>query len=236
MSFTAYLSHSIPSSDVLKQLDDYQGQAWLNGNQSIIDPSYNNGNDQLPLWMLKFWNVVAQVLRGRTMWQKAESFIAAQPEETVRELDEEIFHVFSGTHEMLSCIGWRDPLPGGSGLTTLEFAKILKGDWISDWIVQRMATELSTRLRLQKPNSKTLIAGPELAEYLKEAAEKKLNYSPQTTPLLSRYEAHQKNKRLDKLYFPAHVNGNHWIALHVDFENRRYSYGECDSNTWKRTC
>ena len=136
---------------------------------------------------------------------------------------------------MHSLIGWRAPTPGSAGLTSLKFAKMLKGDWISNWIVQQMATELSRRLRLLKPDSKTLIAGPELAEILKSAAERKLRYSQETTPFLSRYEAHQKSKNLDKLYLPAHINGNHWISLHVDFEKRTYSYDECKFYKPKQT-
>ena len=225
-SFTTYLSRQIPNSDVLKKLYNYRGQAWLNGNQSIVDPSYNNGKDHLPLWILKFWKAMLEVSKGYTMWQKAERCIAAQPEETVRELDEEVFRAFGGAREMLSSIGWRSSVPGSSGLTTLEFAKLLKGDWISDRIVQQMATELSRRLRLLKPDSKILIAGPKLAESLKSAAHQKVKYSQRTTPLLSRYEAHRNSKKMDELYFPAHVDGNHWISLHVDFRNRTYSYGE----------
>lgn len=39
------------------------------------------------------------------------------------------------------------------------------------------------------------------------------------------YETDAKEGRLEKLYFPLHVNANHWIAGVVDFGRKRIAFG-----------
>lgn len=51
-------------------------------------------------------------------------------------------------------------------------------------------------------------------------------YGKKEVPLLRRYEKHIKEKGIEKLVFPVHVNDNHWIAAFVDFKAGKIGYGE----------
>ncbi|KAF7424768.1 hypothetical protein PC9H_010079 [Pleurotus ostreatus] len=94
--------------------------------------------------------------------------------------------------------------------------------WFSTDHMDMAAEELA--LRIAQP-SKTLVAPVAFANDLISAIEFKKSYSKQHTPLLCRYEREIDKKKLDKLYFPLHVNGNHWIAGFIDFKTRTFGYG-----------
>ncbi|KAJ7450683.1 hypothetical protein B0H11DRAFT_1928091 [Mycena galericulata] len=61
----------------------------------------------------------------------------------------------------------------------------------------------------------------------------------EVAPLLARYEEYMKKHGFTRLYFPNHVNRNHWIAGHIDLEQNligieryhfvRHHYTEYDS-------
>ncbi|KAG6848001.1 hypothetical protein H0H93_004242 [Arthromyces matolae] len=50
-------------------------------------------------------------------------------------------------------------------------------------------------------------------------------YTRDTALLLCRYEREIRDKGIEELYFPLHVNGNHWIACLIDFRRGVISYG-----------
>lgn len=98
---------------------------------------------------------------------------------------------------------------------------------MSTGLLQMMMEELSTRAKIDtNVTTNTIIAGPHFAEALVSASDRNLCYARKTTPLLSRYEQDIKSANKEKLYFPAHVNDNHWIAVQVDFAKQEYSYGK----------
>ena len=44
--------------------------------------------------------------------------------------------------------------------------------------------------------------------------------------ILKRHVTSILKKTLKQLYFPAHINGNHWVPFCVDFEEKTLAYGE----------
>jgi len=105
--------------------------------------------------------------------------------------------------------------------------KRLGTEWISSGLLQMMVDNISTHVRADpKTASTTIIGGPGFAQALESAAFDKKAYTRTTTPLLCCYEKHITEAKIEHLYFPAHVNSNHWIAVHVDFKQHKFSYGE----------
>lgn len=47
----------------------------------------------------------------------------------------------------------------------------------------------------------------------------------QYSRLLATYEAKARETNLEQLYFPLHVNDNHFIAGMIDFKNSFFAYG-----------
>lgn len=166
---------------------------------------------------------MGKVAKGRAAWRKCQNWISVSPE---ARRSEDMESVLEDARTFFPSLGWNTCISNADGLTTLAFAGLLGTDWIGDRTVQLMVNQLSERLRTSNQASSTLIAGPEFARAIVTATAVRSMYSKSSTPLLSRYEVHQKNKGLDDLYFPANINSNHWIAVHISFKEREYSYGE----------
>jgi hypothetical protein len=218
-----YFARPIPNDTFVDELHKSSGQAWLDGAKSIVDQRFNDGEDRVPLCIIEYWKQMGQVAKGRAAWRNCQNWMAVNPE---ARRSEETECAFEDARAFLPGLGWNTPVSSSQGLTTLTFASLLGTDWIGGSTVQLMVDQLSERLRTSDQVSSTLIAGPEFARALVTAMDNGSSYSKSSTPLLSRYEAHQKNKGVENLYFPANVNANHWIAVHINFKRREYSYGE----------
>ena len=236
---TAWFSNDSPRSDIdcladqpipndafLNELAAIEGQAWLNGTQSFVDPRFNDGQDRLPLWAPMYWREMNRVASARTIWTKCERWLAVTPDPKVQSDDRT--QAFENARAFLPGLGWDTPVSAlDSRLSTTELAKLLGTEWISSSLLQMMVDNISTRVRADpKTASTTIIGGPGFAQALESAAFDKKAYTRTTTPLLCCYEKHITEAKIEHLYFPAHVNSNHWIAVHVDFKQHKFSYGE----------
>jgi hypothetical protein len=222
-NFDHYVTQTIPNDAFVDKLHKIAGQAWLNGANSVIDQRFNDGQDHTPLWIIEYWRQMGKVVKGRAAWRECQNWISISPEARQSEDTE---HILEDVRTFFPSLGWNTCISNADGLTSLAFASLLGTDWIGDRTVQLMVNQLSERLRTSNQAASTLIAGPEFAQAIITVAAVGSTYSKSLTPLLSRYEAHQKNKGLDNLYFPANINSNHWITVHVSFKEREYSYGE----------
>jgi hypothetical protein len=80
-----------------------------------------------------------------------------------------------------------------------------------------LMTDLSARVAADPKLAKTVLLAPlAVSEALKRAITK--NYTKEDAPLLARYEAHIKKHGFKRLYFPNHINANHWSAGRIDFD------------------
>jgi hypothetical protein len=216
----------IPNDDFLKTLHSIAPQAWLDGAQSIVDQRYNDGTDHLPLCALTYWMKMSKVVGARAAWMKSERWLSVAPDPLVHNLD--MTRAFESARAFLPGLGWDTPVSAlDQRLTTFEFTTLLGTEWLSGSLVQMMVDHLTTRVRADSQlASSTIIGGSGLAEALDRAAMKKISYTRMTTPLLCRYEQHIKDTNIEHLYFPAHVNANHWITVYVNFRKGEFSYGE----------
>ncbi|KAF7972553.1 hypothetical protein HWV62_17764 [Athelia sp. TMB] len=217
---------AIPNKDFLKKLKRLASQAWLDGAQSLVDPRYNDGVNRLPLWGLSYWIEMSEIADAKESWAKCERWLSVASN-TPRQ-SEAASQAFANASAFLPGLGWRAAVQGlDNQQTTLEFTKLLGEDWLSSGLIQMMIDHLSARVNADPTlAASTIIGGPSLAQSMVAADVQKLAYSRKSTALLSRYEEHIKSSKTNHLYFPANVNGNHWIAVHVDFEKREFSYGD----------
>ncbi|KAF7967018.1 hypothetical protein HWV62_36215, partial [Athelia sp. TMB] len=220
------VDRKIPDKAFLQKLDRVACQAWLDGAQSLADPRYNDGVNRMPLWVLSYWKEMRELADAKVSWARCKRWLSVASDTTSQ--SEAVSEAFADVAAFLPGLGWNTPVHGlDNQQTTLEFTKLLGDDWLSTALLQMMIDHLSARVKADpKLASSIIIAGPSLAEAMESADVRGLEYSRKSTPLLSRYEHHIKSKNLNHLYFPAHVNGNHWIAVHVDFEQREFCYGD----------
>ena len=222
-----FIARPMPNDAFLDKLTRLARQAWLDGAQSFIDTRYNDGQDRGPLEMVEYWKEMNRVVKGRAKWKKCENWLATGPNDRTHNAD--TTRTFDSARAILPTLGWDTPVSGlGRGQTTLTFTSLLGTDWIGEGVVQMMVEQLSESVRMSAAGSKmdTLVAGVQFARALEDAATKKCEYGRTTTPILSRYEAHIDDADVKHLYFPAHVHGSHWIAVHIDFTTKEVSYGE----------
>ncbi|KAJ6552531.1 hypothetical protein B0H10DRAFT_1968386 [Mycena sp. CBHHK59/15] len=114
--------------------------------------------------------------------------------------DREALDAMSGLFDTL---GWRSKIWGQ--WTNLDLAKILSWEWLSDDHIDMMMSDLSAQAVKKGSNVK---------------------YTKKNTPLLARYEEHIKKMGDTQLYFPIHINNNHWIAALIDFKCRLIATGD----------
>ncbi|KAF7972493.1 hypothetical protein HWV62_17856 [Athelia sp. TMB] len=199
------LTRKIPSDHVIRELNKIAAQKWLDGAQSIVDHRVNDSQDRLPLWILSYWKEMSAVVKGKASWARAERILSVGPETVTAAQSEAVTEVFANAHAFLDQLGWNTP----------EFTKLLGDGWLNTGLMQMMIAELSARAKLNaKISANTIIAGPHFADAMISASARELPYGRKTTSLLSRYEKDIKDSKKEKLYFPAHVNENHWITVH----------------------
>ncbi|KAJ7433925.1 hypothetical protein B0H11DRAFT_1758325 [Mycena galericulata] len=215
------MSRPIPPMDFLANLEKEAGQAWFDGCQSILDPRYNDGCDRFPLWVVTFWKDMGSLWRAQWTWQTSVGWVDGQlQKEDLAECDREALTVTKGLFETM---GWNTKIWGD--WTHLDLAKILSWQWLSDDHIDMLMTDLSSRVAADPELAKTVLVAPlAFSEALKRAANK--NYTKEDAPLLARYEAHIKKYGFKRLYFPNHINKNHWIAGRIDFDRKLIGTGQ----------
>jgi hypothetical protein len=218
----ALLKRSIPSPEFLKQIEDASGQAWFDGAKSVVDQRFNDGKDRLPLWIISYWREVARCHGLRSLWKTSISWLDQEKSKgkTSPELIQQVC-------QSLEKISWNGQMSYCRGaIYTPELARFLGTAWLSDNHINMMIEELNE----DNPKQKTKIADLlQFAHQISTVHEKlALPESRRKKTPLWKYEQEVKEGRLEKLYFPLHINDTHWIAGMIDFKNRMFLFGMSD--------
>jgi hypothetical protein len=65
---------TVPPKVTILKLEAVIGQKWLDGCKSITDPHFDHSKIWLPLWTLKLWRALADILDKRRDWKEAMAF------------------------------------------------------------------------------------------------------------------------------------------------------------------
>jgi hypothetical protein len=71
---------------------------------------------------------------------------------------------------------------------------------------------------------KVIIADVDFSHEIRRVSEERKK-GKTVSALLAMYEERAHNTDLECIYFPLHVNDNHWIAGKIDFRNGFFAYG-----------
>jgi hypothetical protein len=223
------LNRPIPPAAFLLDLEREFGQAWFDGTRSIVDHRFNNSTERFPLWVLSFWKKLAEITAIQSTWRKSCQWLDNEENKT-RHLP--TISAISATRHILASLGWNLRLTYLQGtVTSAHLAKLLGTIWLDDDHIDMMMEELS----------KEVASDPGLAEKVIIAklffSHQLLNvdgkYTRKNAPLLCRYEKHIKSNNTEELYFPIHVNTNHWISGLVNFKKQTISFGKFSSIYYK---
>ncbi|KAH7906400.1 hypothetical protein BJ138DRAFT_1016289 [Hygrophoropsis aurantiaca] len=224
---TCLLTRKIPPGDWIHKLDKALGQAWFDGKISLVDFRYGK-ESRLPLWTIAYWKEMSIILKKRKIWQSAHQWLS----QTSQNRRTPCLAESDSALERMGEMRWGATLRGvarGLGIETL--APLLSEQWLDDDIINMAMNHLNTRTHLHRNISKTTIIAPLQFSANLISADRYPQAQAVALPYMHHYTEIFKSGQRTILYFPAHVNNNHWIALCVDFDQKTLRYGQ-SVQTW----
>ncbi|KAJ7845793.1 hypothetical protein B0H13DRAFT_1908176 [Mycena leptocephala] len=121
-------------------------------------------------------------------------------------------------------VDWARDLHPGAPDGQLDWTRLVNDEWLSGEIIDSMMADIQSRVAEIPGLDSSVTVAPlsfQRAIIAISTQKKPTNY---TVGLLEKYkQLAQGGKPL--LYFPLHINGNHWIAFIIDFVRRFFGYG-----------
>jgi hypothetical protein len=217
------LTRPIPTRVFVDSLRDLLGQAWLDGAKSLIDPRINNGQDRLPLWVITYWKHVNTLVEKQKKWKSTLGWLENEKGRAGCEHDrDELIRIATN---LFNSLEWDSEMKYvHHSLLTIELARFLGTLWLSDNHINMMVEELTMQQTFE--TSKWVqIATLSFADQVGRVGDAHGAIALSKKKVFHQYETDAKEGRLEKLYFPLHVNANHWIAGVVDFGHKRIVFG-----------
>ena len=204
----------IPPESYLKELAGLVGQAWLDGAQSIVDERYKHS--RLPLHVLTYWQAMSQTISTCNAWNHGVTWAKKQLRRLhLPALEAEFFAALDSTP-------WNgEHCALGAVVATRHYARLLSHEWISGELIDILFADLQQRL----PSNSDCAVETLTFSHSATSSFGRAENPQEPGTVLTRYTEHVKAGVLKRLYFPAHVNQNHWILFCVDFEKRTLAYG-----------
>ena len=160
------------------------------------------------------------VIEKRFVWQAADEWLArwGKDGEQLEEADR--------AREMMTCLTWGlDVTALGARCPKENLAVLLSDKWIDNETIDMMMFNLAARVRLDSELRKTSVVATLSLQMHISRAYNTGDYSKESVPLLSRYTKLFKEKKCSHLYFPAHINKNHWVPFLIDFKKEIIQHG-----------
>lgn len=205
----------IPSDETIQLLDNAMGQAWLDGNQSIIDW---RGGERIDFWAITFWREMSRVIAKQKEWRYAHSSFQSTKQGTWLPDNTKI-----SVEGLINDLGWNVQLPILRAIRSNELTAFFGTRWLNDNHIDMMVEEMNGRITTSpKLMGRVAVAPAFFASDIMTISE-----TPHArSALLSRYEKSVKEGKVRMIYFPVNVHDSHWIAAYIDIQNSRVGYGE----------
>ncbi|KAJ7167800.1 hypothetical protein C8R46DRAFT_1270204 [Mycena filopes] len=199
---TLWALKSVPPRFFVAELIHGLPQEWLNGAKSICDP--RQPSLRLPLCALRFFEQIHNLHQAQEKWANSVDWARDEAGH-----DTAIF----------STVSW-DATHFGAPDGQLDWTRLVDDEWLSDSIMDAMMADLQSRA-----TDPTVIVAPLSFQRAIIAAATHENPSVYSVKLLEEYKRSLEAGK-SKIYFPLHVNGNHWIAFMIDFVKRVFGFGD----------
>jgi hypothetical protein len=221
----------IPSLKQLQQLTDDFGQQWFDGCQSVVDErNGNQGSKRFPLWVITFWKLMVKIRNSRAEWVRAVHWVNTETEERQKKGDHESVVLLEEVNKVTGLLPWDAPMDFERGnVNTKALGRFLGTQWMSDTHINMMVHAMSERLQQGGGgNGKRVLIAALTFTYDILSVDRKLKLPAKqwAWTVLIRYQHRIEEEIIEELYFPLHVNENHWIAGRIDFKNNTISYGK----------
>jgi hypothetical protein len=202
-----WAANSIPPHSFLRELENDCAQKWLNGAKSILDSS--NKTPRLPLFALPFYRKIHELQEAQSKWICSRGWVRD--------------HLPGFDLAIFSRVSWNtvhDHAPDGQ----LDWTRLLDDEWLSGGIIDNMMLDLQTRVAAIPALDAFVTVAPLAFQHAIIAFSTQERPSRYTRSLLKNYKDLVEIGK-ETLYFPLHVDGNHWIAFFIDFKRKAFGYG-----------
>lgn len=217
--------HPLPPSHCLQLLNLHFGQAWFDGNKSIVDWRYKDS--RFPLSTLTYWLGVERARKSQAVWQAADLWLGTWGRDDITQANE--------ARNAFAVLPWDEEYHTSNtvGTRTEVLAVMLSDEWWSDEHIDMCTTYLAQRARSDPSLRKsTVVACLRFTQEL-EAAARRNTYGKSASLFLQHYKSLFLDHGRERLLFPVHMNGNHWIAMEINFCKRTIRHGmiSCSSRS-----
>jgi hypothetical protein len=182
-----------------------------------------HSRDCYPLWLLTFWSEMAHIRFVKERWEQAVQYLA-NPDTQLwlqREIAEE-------TCQEIRALPWNAQIEGFEDQGQLfQLHTYCSRNWLSSLHINHMLDLLKDDLGIMVDDTSTSIQHTWHAQQV-VAAYYSGNESYLTSKRCSVIREHAQDLATgiqDTLGTVANIDGNHWIALMVDFRKRKVYYG-----------
>ncbi|KAF8687978.1 hypothetical protein AX14_003566 [Amanita brunnescens Koide BX004] len=213
------MRRTIPSRDIIDDLEMEFGQQWFDGKRSITDPRYNRGRDRYPVWVLAVWKEISSLISKQKIWREAYACVA-------QEIKGGASQEYPDIERFLGSRGWdSDVKHGGYTFSNYTFAPLLCKQPLYDDVTQAMISVLQQRLeKHQEEYPHHVIAASRFYNVLHLAADKK-RVKKKKPASLQVIEDRVHCDPETVLWFPV-LHLGHEVAVCVDFRSQEIRYGD----------
>lgn len=220
---SALMIRPLPPSHCLQLMNSHVGQAWFDGKQSIIDWRYKDS--RFPLSALTYWLQVERTSKILAVWQAADLWLKTWGGEDTSGAEE--------ARDGLASLPWDEEYQAldmvGMRMETLGI--MLSDEWWSDEHIDMCVTYLAQRVHVDPLLSETTVVARLRFMQEVEAAARQKAYGRDACSFLKHYKALFLEHGCKRLLFPVHMNGNHWIAMEIDFCKKTIRHGTIAAST-----
>ncbi|PSS18268.1 hypothetical protein PHLCEN_2v3206 [Hermanssonia centrifuga] len=118
----------------------------------------------------------------------------------------------------------------GTQTPILTLSILLSDALLDDEIINMACAHLANRARLDRELATSIVIAPLCLQSRIDLAYPKKMYGENAGPVLRRYKAYITEAERTRLFFPALINGNHWILFEINFLTKELRYADSRSH------
>lgn len=172
-------------------LEKVIGQSWLDGMKSIMDPRFNDGGDQLPLWTITFWKDVVALNEKQKLWKQSVKWLDLEEGKARKTKNSKVIELVEEVHHF-----WDAKMKYCKAQTlTSQLSQFLGTFWLSNDHIQMMIEELDYDLSTQPQLLRTIALAPVYFNISINKIQENIKLPPedQAKTFLGRYETRMKH-------------------------------------------
>ncbi|KAF4621853.1 hypothetical protein D9613_012075 [Agrocybe pediades] len=195
---------------------------------SILCPHTSELQEEqrLPLWIVDYWTQISAIQPVQQKWKCAAKNL--QELENVEDKEHSGNRkTLSEIRDMLHWIGWAEKINGfPASISTVFLTPYFTKQWLTDEQENQMLHLLEKDVRADISNNYIEVLPTYFTESLTAAYQSPETYPTDPPKAWIRKKGHDLQSNSGILATLANINGNHWVAVVLDFRSAEIHYGD----------